>query len=301
MIKKIIMGVLALTIVGAAAAGFIFNKNNPQEQAVSPEIVLDQAAVEDTAIAESNPETPQEAVVQNEPMAAEMLGEPFELNGQITALDTTGMDLLLESGESIYVELGPQEYWQSLGIPLNVEDMVRVAGNVADDMYHATTVSTADAQTLVLRSDTGAPMWSGGIDNAAGANGTADGAHTPDPQAQVLPEDWVMLEGTLASMTNGTMTIDTADGIRVTFQSGQPRFFQSQGVTFTSGDAVSVYGYYNGDQFVAGDVTQVNTGLRVFLRDPNGRPLWAGPGGNGNGNGNGGNNANAPTATSANN
>ena len=77
MIKKIIMGVLALTIVGAAAAGFIFNKNNPQEQAVSPEIVLDQAAVEDTAIAESNPETPQEAVVQNEPMAAEMLGRTF--------------------------------------------------------------------------------------------------------------------------------------------------------------------------------------------------------------------------------
>jgi len=50
--------------------------------------------------------------------------------------------------------------------------------------------------------------------------------------------------------------------------------------------------------FMAGDITQVSTGLRVMLRDPNGRPLWAGPGnsgGNGggsggNGGGNGGNN-----------
>ena len=38
----------------------------------------------------------------------------------------------------------------------------------------------------------------------------------------------------------------------------------------------------------AGEITQLSTGLRVMLRDPNGRPLWAGPG-SGNGNGNGGN------------
>jgi len=47
---------------------------------------------------------------------------------------------------------------------------------------------------------------------------------------------------------------------------------------------------------MAGEISQLSTGLRVMLRDPNGRPLWAGPGsGNGNsgsgnsGNGNGGN------------
>jgi hypothetical protein len=38
---------------------------------------------------------------------------------------------------------------------------------------------------------------------------------------------------------------------------------------------------------MAGDITQISTGMRVLLRDPNGRPLWAGPG-SGNGNGNGG-------------
>jgi hypothetical protein len=41
---------------------------------------------------------------------------------------------------------------------------------------------------------------------------------------------------------------------------------------------------------MAGDITQVSTGLKVLLRDPNGRPLWAGSSNNGGGgNGGGGN------------
>jgi hypothetical protein len=51
------------------------------------------------------------------------------------------------------------------------------------------------------------------------------------------------------------------------------------------GDIVVVVGFYEGTQFNAGDITQVSTGLRLMLRDPNGRPLWAGPG---NANGQGG-------------
>ncbi|MFN2280876.1 MAG: hypothetical protein ACK2TZ_03365, partial [Anaerolineales bacterium] len=78
----------------------------------------------------------------------------------------------------------------------------------------------------------------------------------------------------------------TTGGEIITFQTGQPRFFSSQGITFKVGDEIVVVGYYQDSQFMAGDITQKATGLRVLLRDPNGRPLWAGPG-NGNGNGNG--------------
>ena len=52
-------------------------------------------------------------------------------------------------------------------------------------------------------------------------------------------------------------------------------FLNSTG--FQVGDEIVVLGYYDGDQFMAGDITQASTGLRVMLRDPNGRPLWAGP------------------------
>jgi hypothetical protein len=79
------------------------------------------------------------------------------------------------------------------------------------------------------------------------------------------------------------MTMGTADGEIIAFQTGQPRFFAEQGVTFQIGDEIIVLGFYEGEQFMAGEITQVSTGLRVMLRDPNGRPLWAGPG-NGNGN-----------------
>ena len=105
-----------------------------------------------------------------------------------------------------------------------------------------------------------------------------------------------MNEGTLISFQGGNMAMSTADGSIINFQTGQPRFFAEQGVTFQVGDPISILGFYEGEQFMAGEITQLSTGLRVMLRDPNGRPLWAGPGnsngngGNGNGgNGNGGN------------
>jgi hypothetical protein len=101
-------------------------------------------------------------------------------------------------------------------------------------------------------------------------------------------EEWVTINGTIVSMLNGAMTIQLEDGTQVSFQTGQPRFLTDQGVTFSLGEAVEVIGFYSDGQFVAGDITQLSTGLKVMLRDPNGRPLWAGPG-NGNGNGNLGN------------
>jgi hypothetical protein len=130
------------------------------------------------------------------------------------------------------------------------------------------------------------------VDNGNGQNGqgtgSADGSHTPDPQTQV--DEWITLEGTLIAYQGGSMTMSTADGTLITFQTGQPRFFADQGVTFQVGDAISVLGFYQGEQFSAGEITQLSTGAVVMLRDPNGRPLWAGPGGNSiGGNGGGGN------------
>ena len=88
----------------------------------------------------------------------------------------------------------------------------------------------------------------------------------------------------------GNMTMSTADGTVISFQTGQPRFFAEQGVTYQVGDTIRVLGFYEGEQFIAGEITQTSTGSRVMLRDPNGRPLWAGPGNSsGAGSRNGGN------------
>jgi hypothetical protein len=151
-------------------------------------------------------------------------------------------------------------------------------------MIHAAEVQTADGQVLAGRSETGQPLWSGGASNGQSQNGAqADGDHVPQPQVNV--DEWVTLEGTLMSFQGGSMTMSTPDGEIVTFQTGQPRFFAEQGVTFQVGDDIIVLGFYEGNQFMGGEITQVSTGLRVMLRDPNGRPLWAGPGNGGSGRG----------------
>lgn len=287
MIKKIILGVLLFTVVGSgvAAAAYGYINNSPAAAAEASEAgpTIDPAVLAATQqqVAQ-NQQTAQDQ--QQEPLAEGLAGDPFAFEAQVTGMDLNGINVQLDSGESVYVELGPQDYWQNLDAKIAVGDRVSIAGSVSEEMYHATTVTTADGQVMVIRSENGQPMWSGGVTNGQNGNGAADGSHTPDPQA--VAGDWISLTGTIVSMTNGRMTIALADGTQVTFQTGQPRFLSAQGVVFNVGEDVEVYGFYSDVEFVAGDITQLSTGAKVMLRDPNGRPLWAGPG---NGNGNGGN------------
>ena len=178
-----------------------------------------------------------------------------------------------------------------------------VTGTMNGSAIHASEILLDDNQTLTLRSESGQPMWSGGVQNSNGATqGSNNGEHTPEPQAQV--DEWITIEGKLESFQRGSMVMKKSDGTLVNFQTGQPRFFEEQNITFQPGDQIIVTGFYENEQVMAGDITQVATGLRVMLRDPNGRPLWAGPGsgqgsngnGNGNGKGNGGGHGNGNNA-----
>lgn len=289
MFKKIILGVLLLTVIGAIGSALAYNIATRDTDAAAAG--LDTAAEATPAVLAQNGEQGVQAQVSEAGTATE--GEPWKETGTITKLDDFGMDITLQNGETVYVELGPPEFWQNQGVELSVGIPVIVDGSNNEGMIHAYQVMLADGQTLQIRTVTGQPLWSGGVANGNGngnSAGAQDGEHVPQPQAQV--DEWITLEGTLMSFLGGNMTMATTDGQIVSFQTGQPRFFADQGVTFNVGDEITVVGYYEGEQFTAGDITQVSTGLRVMLRDPNGRPLWAGPGsGNGNsgegGNGNG--------------
>jgi hypothetical protein len=282
MLKKIIISVLVITVLGAAGAALAYNAYN-QETAAAATNLSPLADQQDASLQADQPE----AAVQGEPAAQGLEGEAWEATGNITALDDYGFEFTTASGENVYVELGPPDYWQQQDVALNDGQLVMVTGSINEGIVHAVTVTLADGQELAIRTETGQPMWSGGVSNSRGQNGqSADGDHTPNPQAVV--DEWITLTGTLMSYQQGSMTMSTADGELITFQTGQPRFFAEQGVTFQVGDEIQLVGFYQGEQFSAGEITQLSTGLRVMLRDPNGRPLWAGPG-SGNGNGNGGN------------
>jgi len=306
MIKKIVIGVLGVTVVaagGAAAAyqGFNANKAEAAPAVVEPIAVQNQAGTGDlqpggqgygAANGQQNGQNGQQTQAQQQIAAQDMVGEPWTATGTIVLIDFAGLTLALPEGE-VYVELGPQAYWQGQGVELQVGDTVTVDGFAGEQGYHAATVTTASGEQIQVRTTEGQPLWSGGAQNQNGAgngNGNAtglqDGSQVPQPQAQV--DEWITLEGTLIAINRSNFTIQTTAGEQITFQAGQPRFFESQGVTFAAGDEVIVVGFWQGTQFSAGDITKVATGQRVMLRDPNGRPLWAGPG-NSNGNGNGGN------------
>jgi hypothetical protein len=221
--------------------------------------------------------------------ASMMVYQPWQADGTIADLDETGFILTTENGD-FYVELGPTDYWQTQAATLEIGAQVSVEGTENAGMIHAFSVMISEDQELQLRTEEGQPLWSGGVDNSRGQNrggdtGQVDGERSPEPQVQV--DEWVTISGTLMAFQGGNMTVSTAEGDLLSIQTGQPRFFSGQGVSFAVGDEVILVGYYEGGQFVAGEITQTSTGARVMLRDPNGRPLWAGPG---NGNGKGGNN-----------
>ncbi|MCB9134136.1 MAG: hypothetical protein H6636_01830 [Anaerolineales bacterium] len=308
MFKKIFIGILLLTVIGAGIAAVVYQSSLPKtETSTLPDPLAANTTIDQQNAGVGNGQTNgngnagnenAQAAAQENPAVEGAEGDPWQATGTVAAFDDYGFDMALETGETVYVELGPPTYWQAQGITLEVGQTVSVVGTTNEGMYHANQVQLADGQTLVVRTETGQPLWSGGVDNgqgngnAEGGTGSADGTHTADPQAQV--DEWITINGTLMAYQGGSMTIATEDGEIITFQTGQPRFFSSQGVTFQVGEEVIVVGFYEGDAFQAGDITQVSTGLRVFLRDPNGRPLWAGSsnngnGGNGNGNGGGGN------------
>ncbi|MGD8457696.1 MAG: hypothetical protein PVF83_15040 [Anaerolineales bacterium] len=274
MLKKIIIGILAFTVIGAGGAALVNQAINPADTETDSTPVV---ASVDTKTQQS------ETAITSQ----EFLGTPWQDEGIITGLDDYGLDLTLESGTTLYVELGPPDYWQAQDTQLELGLQVTIEGTENEGMVHANQVTLADGRVLQLRTESGQPLWNGSAANGEMADNTStDKAHTPEPQAQV--DDWVTINGTLIAYQRGSMTVSTAEGRLISFQTGQPRFFAEQGVTFAVGDEVIVLGFYQDGQFLAGDITQVSTGLRVMLRDPNGRPLWAGPGnGNGQGNGNG--------------
>lgn len=71
---------------------------------------------------------------------------------------------------------------------------------------------------------------------------------------------------------------------QLTVQLGPPGFASQQGLRFNPGDAVTLIGFSgeNG-MFQAGQITNDTSGQMLLLRDPNGRPLWAGRGQGGGG------------------
>ncbi len=296
MLKKMIIGLLIVTVVGGAVFALTDNQNPVSLATAAPTAVTNQQGNGNGQAGNGNVQSAQAAQAAQatqQPVQASIssVGDPWSGSGTIRELTTVGMNLTLDDGSEVYVELGPQDYWQAQGLTLNVGDTVAVEGFFNGSDYHARSVS-ANGATLAVRDENGQPLWSGGSNASAGSNGGQG-------EVQIPADQWVTIDGTVTALTNNGLIVRTTDAQTLTVSFGRADFWQSQAVTFATGDAISMLGFWQGDQFSAGQVTKTATSERILLRDPNGRPLWAGRGQGNGGSGTSGQSSSTSNQTNA--
>lgn len=117
-----------------------------------------------------------------------------------------------------------------------------------------------------------------------GGNGQGQGQGQGTP----VEHTWVTLQGTVSSFDGQqTLSVETGERGQLDLWLGPTGYAAQQGVIFNPGDAVTILGFDSPNgSFQAGEITNNTSGTTLYLRDPNGRPLWAGQG-NGQGRGHG--------------
>jgi hypothetical protein len=87
-----------------------------------------------------------------------------------------------------------------------------------------------------------------------------------------------LIEGTVVETTE--LVVQTLSKDQVQVGLGPSHYRDAQGFVLAIGDQVRVSGYWEGEEFKAGHVENLETGDRITLRDASGRPMWAGQGRN---------------------
>jgi hypothetical protein len=95
------------------------------------------------------------------------------VHGVINSLDLTGMNITLDDGTLLYVQLGKSTYNQSIGFTPAAGEGLTITGFPGDQgLYSAMTITVdSTAQIYSFRDATGAPLWTTGNGNGNGQGG----------------------------------------------------------------------------------------------------------------------------------
>ena len=121
-----------------------------------------------------------------------------------------------------------------------------------------------------------------GRGRSAEAIGNGQSAATVErlyPNYDDIPEEMSTYEGTvvLPPETGGDMIILTDAGEEITVGTG-PGYMEEAGFTLQDGDRVQVLGYMEDGELRAAQLTRLQDGQTITLRDELGRPAWSGAG-----------------------
>lgn len=95
-------------------------------------------------------------------------------------------------------------------------------------------------------------------------------------ESEVAPLEQTTLEGIVVETDE--LFIETAAGETVQVGLGPSTYRESLGFVLKPGDRVRVSGYWEDGEFKAIQLENQTTGQSIVLRDPSGRPMWAGQG-----------------------
>jgi hypothetical protein len=121
-----------------------------------------------------------------------------------------------------------------------------------------------------------------GRGRSAQATGNGQSAATVErlyPNYDDIPEEMSTYEGTvvLSPETGGDMVIMTDAGEEITVGTG-PGYMEEAGFILQAGERVQVLGYMEDGELRAAQLTRLQDGQTITLRDELGRPAWSGAG-----------------------
>lgn len=106
--------------------------------------------------------------------------------------------------------------------------------------------------------------------------GQAQGEVQGEVQAEVA--DWLTLAGVVEQIDESMLIVGLDSGESITVEGRPWRFAQEQGFTAAVGDNVILTGFYDDELFEVGQLTNASSDQITYIREDNGRPLWAGGG-----------------------
>jgi hypothetical protein len=219
------------------------------------------------------------------------VGDWVTYQGTVVESPETGGELVVmtDGGQEVMVGTGPG-YMEAQGFVLTAGERVQVQGYwEGDELKAAQVTRLRDGETVALRDDLGRPAWSGAGRRAAeqqastaggGQGGQVLGSGTLGSEGigQADVDEWLTLNGTVASLDSYALIVETADGQEITVQGRPWLFAQEAGAVLQVGDQVQLLGFDEAGEFEVGQIANLTTGNSVVIRDESGRPLWAGGG-----------------------
>lgn len=95
-------------------------------------------------------------------------------------------------------------------------------------------------------------------------------------QAEV--DSGISISGTVASADSSQVTVTLSNGETVEIAGRAWSYARENGFSLQNGDLLRLTGFYENKEFEIGSIENLTSGVSIQIREPSGRPYWAGRG-----------------------